>query len=645
MKKSESFNGNSKLNDLILSKDSFLIEDEELYQLIKDKFHEKQTYKALRFVKPYLYISNFDNNLNHQMKKESLDKNKRTQNSFSHLKIEDSPTLNIKKIKNFSKNKNRNNIPLPNIKTDTSINLKKSSEFNGEINNIITITENNNDLTKSKSKTRSYSANNYSLSSTIKKKRINEYEVLNPKISLNKLLSLRARFFANENMNRGELTEMMFGNKIPFYTNKNKYDDMQNKNKVYEVLCNNPKLIIDLIEKGYVDKKDIIDYFNIKSINLHWNDKLEKKFREISYNKRKTNSNMLKTTFFLVNIGFHRILKEKFEEKNFRNTSTYNQKEIEEFAKMYEKLRKYDLNKLLEGYSKVDAIYHLREVIINDKINKIRDNYYHNKLNKFFHDKNKTEIILQNVVQKEKNEMKEMKNTIFQIRENKEWKNIPNKKINKLKLHKSITKINRFIKEDVDIKNVYVIDKIKLSKKYIKEKIKLLKKQRKFPSLSSPNNFKFDWKLFMNENIENKKIIKYCIVMIQSMFRGFMVKVFVSNLIRSIDIIINNLGKYIEFKKLVLKLYNKAFNEIEIKKNDNFEFRESIKELRKKIKFIIKNNKSRKLLFKKNEIDLINRLEESNIDFKPIKEEQPIYSVKLLLILDKYLFYLYHGYI
>ena len=56
MKKSESFNGKNKLKELFLSKNSFLLEDDELYQLIKDDFHEKQTYKALTFVKPYLHI-------------------------------------------------------------------------------------------------------------------------------------------------------------------------------------------------------------------------------------------------------------------------------------------------------------------------------------------------------------------------------------------------------------------------------------------------------------------------------------------------------------------------------------------------------------------------------------------------------------
>ena len=149
----------------------------------------------------------------------------------------------------------------------------------------------------------------------------------------------------------------------------------------------------------------------------------------------------------------------------------------------------------------------------------------------------------------------------------------------------------------------------------------------------------------MNENKENKKIILYCIIMIQSKFRGFLVKAFLAKLIRSVDIIIINLDKYLQFKKLILRLYNKTFDEIIWKRNDNSAFRNSIQDVRKFIKFIIKNNKSRKLVFKKKEIDIINKLTETEIEFRPLKEDQAIYSVKLLLILDKFLFYLFHGYI
>ena len=657
MIRSRSNKGLPKLKQLFLSKDSFLLGDEELYQIIKNDFHEKQTYKALRLVKPYLHISfsgekkRSENSYN-QMLKETSDINIKKRKSFSHFRIYEKNSKNnlyLSDKKEKLPTKIKNNIPLPNKKLNgngsfNKIKLKSinfDEKENSKNNNLINTEVNNNYFYNKKWQNRSLSTNNFTIESPKKNNKKNIFNQLNQKISLNKLLSLRSRFFSNEKMNRGELTEMMFGNKIPFYKHKSICDDMQKK--VYEVLSNNPKLIIDLIEKGYVEKKDVIDYFNIKSINISWNDNLEKIFREISYNKRKTNSNMLKTTFFLVNIGFHKILKQKFEEKNFKTINTYNQFEIEEFSLIYEKLKKYDLNTLLDGYSKVDGIYHLREVIINDKINKIRNNYYHNRLKKFFHDKNKTDIIVQKVIEKEKKEMKEVKNFTFQIRENKGWKYFPYKNINKLRFTKPITKINKLIKEDINIKNICLTDNIKKKKNYIKEIIKLYQKEGILPSISS-NKYSFNWKTFMNENKEKKRIIEYCIIMIQSRFRGFMVKIFLSKIISSIDIIINAIERYIGFKKLILKLYRTTFNEILMDKFGHLEYKNKVIIIRKIIKVIIKNCKNRKLLFNKNEIDLINRLEEMNIGFRPIRLEQEIYSIKLLLSLDKFLFYLYNEY-
>ena len=103
--------------------------------------------------------------------------------------------------------------------------------------------------------------------------------------------------------------------------------------------------------------------------------------------------------------------------------------------------------------------------------------------------------------------------------------------------------------------------------------------------------------------------------------------------------------RYLGFKKLILSLYKTTFDEIISDKIKYNEYKYKVNNVRKIIKVIIKNCKNRKLLFKKNEVDLINKLEETNIGFKPIREEQEIYSVRLLLVLDKYLFNLFHGYL
>ena len=454
-------------------------------------------------------------------------------------------------------------------------------------------------------------------------------------------MALRSKFFAQEKMNRGELTEMMFGNKIPFYKDKNFCEDKQKK--IYEVLSNNPKLIIDLIEKGYVSRNDVIDFFNIKSIHISWNEELEKKFREIVYNKRKTNSNMLKTTFFLVNIGFHKVLKEKFEEKNFKNTFSYNQREISEFSRIYDKLKKYDLQTLLTAYSKVDAIYHLREVIINDMINEIRNNYYNSKLKNFFQDKNKNKIIIKQTVNREKEDINDMKKYIFAIRDNDAWKKWPNRKINKLRFTNPITKMNYEIKEKININDISFVDKIKKTKNYIKEKIKFLQKEGKLPKNTS-EKYEFNWKKFKSENSENKRIIEYFITLIQSKFRGFMVKLFLAKMVRSIDIIINCLDRYLGFKKMILSLFEIAFSGMIREKLMSEEYKELTIKIRSVIRIILRNCRNHILIIKKPENDFINKLYENDIISKPINIDKVIYSVKLLLFLDNCLFFLYHEY-
>ena len=261
MIKSGSFNGLPHLKELILSKDSFLIGDEELYQLIKDDYHEKQTYKALRLVKPYLHIS-FSNKKENDKSYSKMFKDTSNQ-SISNFQIfqensKDNTITNKNKLRKSTKFKRKNNIPLPNLKTNGDSLKNNNKIINTEIK------KDNRSYIKKYSK-RSLSTKEFTIESPKGKKRKSKSN-LNRKVSLNRLLSLRSKFFSNEKMTRGELTEMMFGNKIPFYKHKNICDDMQKK--VYEVLSNNPKLIIDLLEKGYVDKEDVIDYFNIKSINI-----------------------------------------------------------------------------------------------------------------------------------------------------------------------------------------------------------------------------------------------------------------------------------------------------------------------------------------------------------------------------------------
>ena len=169
----------------------------------------------------------------------------------------------------------------------------------------------------------------------------------------------------------------------------------------------------------------------------------------------------------------------------------------------------------------------------------------------------------------------------------------------------------------------------------MKEKIKILKKEKVF------EHPEFNWNNFIKKNSENKRIIEYYIIIIQSNFRGFMVKLFLSKLIKGISNIIINLYEYTKFKQLILTIYKKAFEIIEsfdIADIQNFYIK--INQIKKVIKIMIKNCKTRKLIFKKNEVDIINKITEKNTYILPIRENQEIYSNIPLINLNKYLSYL-----
>ena len=173
MLKSGSFNSNSKLNQIFCSNDSYLLEDDEIYQLIKEDFHEKQMHKALSLVKPYLHISFSEekkDNLYHTILKESSNKYKNTLKSFSHFRIEEDCLDNTKKFKNSLKIKKRNKIPLPYLKTNASFNSSKSnfSKKKGDRrkNNVLnTEIQNNNNQIKINWKKRSLSSQNITFES------------------------------------------------------------------------------------------------------------------------------------------------------------------------------------------------------------------------------------------------------------------------------------------------------------------------------------------------------------------------------------------------------------------------------------------------------------------------------------------------
>ena len=493
-------------------------------------------------------------------------------------------------------------IPLPNISSSTHTISKESKEI---INN-------------KKNKKRIYSSNilkpkNYNISDNIEDKII----------CTQKLLYLKNKFLSKINMSKGEIVEMTFGKNIKF---DNILDIFMEKNKrIKEIIYNNPKFIINLIEIGKVDKNDIYDFFNIESFNISWNEILEHSYREI----RKISSNIFKIISFLSKTRLIGILKKNFESKNYMNFDNYNQKEIEKIYDIYEKLKKYDNEKIKEALDKINEIYYIRDILLKEKISKIRNEYYSNKL-KNYNENKKYEINLKELTEKGKIGLIEIKNCIFHIRQNTNWKIFPYKNINRLKFSKPITKYNEIIKKEIDVENIEFKDKIIKEKIYIKEKIKILKKENIFQKAD------FNWNKFIKKNIENKKIIDYYVTIIQSNFRSFMVKIFINKLIKSVNSIIINLYEYSKFKQLILTMYKMTYE------NDTNNIK--LNQINKVLNIIIKNCRTRKLIFKKYEVDMINKITKSNIGILPLEPNQEIYSNIPLIYLLKYINYIikYH---
>ena len=493
-------------------------------------------------------------------------------------------------------------IPLPNISSSTHTISKESKEI---INN-------------KKNKKRIYSSNilkpkNYNISDNIEDKII----------CTQKLLYLKNKFLSKINMSKGEIVEMTFGKNIKF---DNILDIFMEKNKrIKEIIYNNPKFIINLIEIGKVDKNDIYDFFNIESFNISWNEILERSYREI----RKISSNIFKIISFLSKTRLIGILKKNFESKNYMNFDNYNQKEIEKIYDIYEKLKKYDNEKIKEALDKINEIYYKRDILLKEKISKIRNEYYSNKL-KNYNENKKYEINLKELTEKGKIGLIEIKNCIFHIRQNTNWKIFPYKNINRLKFSKPITKYNEIIKKEIDVENIEFKDKIIKEKIYIKEKIKILKKENIFQKAD------FNWNKFIKKNIENKKIIDYYVTIIQSNFRSFMVKIFINKLIKSVNSIIINLYEYSKFKQLILTMYKMTYE------NDTNNIK--LNQINKVLNIIIKNCRTRKLIFKKYEVDMINKITKSNIGILPLEPNQEIYSNIPLIYLLKYINYIikYH---
>ena len=115
-----------------------------------------------------------------------------------------------------------------------------------------------------------------------------------------------------------------------------------------------------------------------------------------------------------------------------------------------------------------------------------------------------------------------------------------------------------------------------------------------------------------------------------------MVKIFINKLIKSVNSIIINLYEYSKFKQLILTMYKMTYE------NDTNNIK--LNQINKVLNIIIKNCRTRKLIFKKYEVDMINKITKSNIGILPLEPNQEIYSNIPLIYLLKFINYIikYH---
>lgn len=595
MQKSNSFSEKHlSLKELFLSKENEnFLEPEEIYNLIKEDYHSRIKSKALHF----LSTGGF-----------------RSKNAKIHSNTP-SRDSSLNKKKSLPKVSNKNLIP----------NEKNNSKQPKTKKNIF--------LSHLISKSKKTLVNSQSMG------QINSvYSLLDKQLSYVKLLNLKDLFYSGKKLTRGALTEMTFGKAIPFFKTKTFSEDYQKK--IFEVLSNAPQLIINLIKYGKVTTQEVIDYFNLDALNLDWNEDLEEKYREIVYNKNKTNSNMLKTAFFLVSIGFHKVLRRKFEERHLISIKTYNEKEIYEFAVVYEQLKKYDLETLLDGYGKVEYIYHIRDLVVHNKITKIRKVFFEKKVEKFRKIRNKDEKCLTEANEATKEDISNMKKCIYNIRTNNIFKKFPSKAIKKYEFCKTITKLNEKVHNKSDIKNIISINKIKRSKNYVKTLIAELKKEGKLPSM---NLKKFDWKQFYKEDSANRQVINFFSGIIQANFKGYMIRKWLGKMNEAVVKIQFNLIKYIHFKKMILSLFTETVEGIkEFDKANPEIYRTPARRIRQIVHALLQSYSSCSFYMFDRDIEQINMLYYRNLVPNQIMVGKIVKSNKLLVFLDNCLFKLYH---
>ena len=135
----------------------------------------------------------------------------------------------------------------------------------------------------------------------------------------------------------------------------------------------------------------------------------------------------------------------------------------------------------------------------------------------------------------------------------------------------------------------------------------------------------------------------YLITLIQSNFRGYIIKKWFNKIQKSVKIIQKNLGKYLDSKKMVMSLFKLAVDEI--KQFDKFNpeiYRAPARRIRQIIHALLRNFPSHSFFMFNKDIKAINLLYDNKLYPKRILIGNIVRSHKLLIFLDNCLFKLDH---
>ena len=355
------------------------------------------------------------------------------------------------------------------------------------------------------------------------------------KLTPSEIIELKKRYFGKEKMKKGEIAEMFYGNRSPFFNVDdtsviNKFYKEEFNTKLKEIILTRPQFILKLLNSKEISDDEVMEYFSLTSLSLVWTDEMEKIYRKVNYNEIVSYSNMLRTTYFLINIGFHKVLRTKFEEKHCISLGEVKEDEIRELSFIFDKIRKFPKKEIFKAYMKIEKIFQTRDKILNDLINTARKNYYSANVKLYRLSQSQNAEIMMKTLNKEIQKSESCKKIVFETR-----KHI------KSSGHRS------YSCKKINVKNIKFLDGLKQTKSYV---LTLVEQNRKF--FESGN---FNWRVFIKESKESRYVINFMVMRIQSLFKGVMTRLLLSKIKKSVNVVIVRLKKYMVNKQIVMSLF------------------------------------------------------------------------------------------